>query len=126
LALGGLQNDLLDDGAHLNVKQVQVGLSTSLDDLRTKIAKRVEERFTHGAVDEVEALHHQFGDRQLPAWSTLGVKEIKAYLDGKISAEECMRLWTLHEVQYAKRQLTWLKREIPGLHPYHYTLTNAV
>ncbi|MDR0463057.1 MAG: hypothetical protein LBG64_02460 [Pseudomonadales bacterium] len=82
------------------------------EDLLPKIKKRVEQRFDGGAIEEVEAVLKKFPDlpdnenalSKLP----LGFKEISDYLTDKTNREETMELWSLHEWQYAKRQLKWL------------------
>ena len=42
----------------------------------------------------------------------LGVPELMSYLDGKMSLEEAIELAKLHTRQYAKRQLTWFKKQL--------------
>jgi len=84
-----------------------------MDELKTikeKIEKRVEKRFKNGAIDEVKNLYQKY-EPQLSALSATGVKEIKQFLDQETSEEECLKLWTLREYQYAKRQITWWKNK---------------
>lgn len=86
-------------------------LTLPLDQLEANIAQRVRERFTTGAVDEVKQLLALDLPSGRPVMTTLGVPEIRQFLAGEISAEECQALWSLHEFQYAKRQLTWWKSQ---------------
>lgn len=85
-------------------------LPASLDDLKPKITARVKARLQAGAVNEVKALLEQKLDPKSQVMTTLGVPEISQFLAGVISEEELIHLWTLHELQYAKRQITWFKR----------------
>jgi tRNA dimethylallyltransferase len=90
--------------------QLSLGLRDEPALILQRIQQRVLDRFANGAQAEVEALIKTYPDWSLPAFSATGVQEIRAYLEGKISAEECMDHWTLTEFQYAKRQLTWWKK----------------
>ena len=59
---------------------------------------------------EVEKLSADYPIWKGPAFTTTGVKEIRAYLEDQISQEECLQLWSRREFQYAKRQYTWWKK----------------
>jgi len=87
-----------------------IELSAELGVLKAKIKLRVKKRFRSGAVDEVKALLKLKLNANLPVMSTLGVPEITSYLGKKLSAQETINLWALHEFQYAKRQITWWKK----------------
>ncbi|MEM4409472.1 MAG: hypothetical protein QXI19_12100, partial [Candidatus Caldarchaeum sp.] len=50
-----------------------------------------------------------------PAYRTIGYEELFAYLDGKISYDEAVRLIKKHTREYAKRQIIYFKRE-PDVH----------
>ncbi len=92
------------------LSQLSLGLRDEPALILQRIQQRVLDRFANGAQSEVETLMKKYPDWSLPAFSATGVKEIRAYLEGKISAEECIEHWTLSEFQYAKRQLTWWKK----------------
>lgn len=82
-----------------------------LNNLKDKINQRVSLRFRGGAVDEVAAALKIIGSEDRAYLSLpLGFDEIEAYLAGKYDAQECVNLWTLHEWQYAKRQMTWWQK----------------
>ncbi len=93
----------------LSLEQIYVGLTQDLIKIEEKIKQRVLERFSGQAIQEAEQLQKKHGDWSLPAFSALGVGEVSQYLNGLFSKEECLSLWTLHELQYARRQLTWWK-----------------
>ena len=65
-----------------------------------------------GALEEVKQLAKADLDRKLPAMKALGVPELLAYIDNKISLEEAVALAKLHTRQYAKRQLTWFRHKL--------------
>ena len=93
-----------------NLKQVTVGLTDNLAHLESKIKIRVQERITQGAIKEVVNLFAQ-KDVNRQIISATGVREIKEFLNGEIDREELIKSWSLREFQYAKRQLTWWKKE---------------
>lgn len=92
-----------------------VGLEAEVEVLTERIKSRVHQRFAFGAIQEVERLIANYTDWSLPAFSTTGVREVRQYIEGTLTAEECMEIWTRREVQYAKRQVTWWKKNRPQL-----------
>lgn len=78
------------------------------DILYERIDRRVLRMIDEGLVDEVRRLT---GYRNLPALNTVGYKEIFDYLDGKTSLDEATRLIQRNTRHYAKKQLTWWKRD---------------
>lgn len=87
-----------------------IGLTLPQDILEKRIAERVQKRFTQGMIKETKALMEKYKDWTSPAFSATGYREVRAYIEEKISKEQCIKTWTLHELQYAKRQLTWFKK----------------
>lgn len=79
-----------------------IGLSSDMNMLKDKIRLRVISRIEGGAIDEV---------KKWPAISALGVRFILQYIDNKITKEELIDRWTHDEFLYAKRQMTWFKKE---------------
>lgn len=91
---------------------VFVGISyENREILYDRINLRVESMLRLGLVDEVKTLDL---DRSSNAAQAIGYKEIYSYLDGKISYDEAVELLKKNTRNYAKRQLTWFKRE-PGI-----------
>ena len=76
--------------------------------LYDRINRRVELMFEAGLVDEVASLKKY---RHLQALNTVGYKELFAYFDGKISLDEAREQIKQHTRNYAKRQLTWFRRD---------------
>ena len=64
-----------------------------------------------GLVDEVKSLLDKGYDRNLVSMQGIGYKEIIEYLDGKISLDEAVELIKKNTRHFAKRQLTWVRRE---------------
>lgn len=92
------------------IDQFKIGLRDDVTSIQDRIRQRVKVRFELGAIDEVIALS-QLTDLSRVAKTTTGFAEIQQYLDGSIDMEKCLNLWSQHELQYAKRQLTWWKKE---------------
>lgn len=105
-----------------------LGLTRSQTDLPEAIRRRVLERLQLGAKNEFMRL--DLATAQPMVTSALGVKELKLWSNDQISDEALTELWTKHELQYAKRQLTWWKKQ-PGVtwldvqQPEHLALAKA-
>lgn len=97
-------------------KIIKIGLNMERELLFERINRRVDSMFEQGLLQEAEDL---FPDRHLNALNTVGYKEIFQYLEHKISLEEATDLIKRNTRNYAKRQLTWFKRdkEIEWFHP---------
>lgn len=79
--------------------------------LYERIDVRVDKMLSCGLVDEVRALKDMGYTRELVSMQGLGYKEILAYLDGEISLEEAVYILKRDTRHFAKRQLTWFRRE---------------
>lgn len=75
--------------------------------LYDRINLRVDKMMEEGLEDEVRSVE-QF--RHLTSMNTVGYKELFSYFDGKITREEAIELIKQNSRRYAKRQLTWLRR----------------
>lgn len=96
-----------NDSSSQEFEQIYIGLNQDLEKIAGKIKKRVFGRFSDQAINEVRQLQEKYNDWSLPAFSALGVSEVGQYLNNFFSKDECLAQWSLHEFQYAKRQLTW-------------------
>ena len=95
---------------------VYLGLAfADREDMRALIDRRVDGMLAAGLLDEVRALR----DAGVPPLSTalqaIGYKELLPALDGRVSVAEAAEEIKLRSRQYAKRQLTWLRRN-PDIH----------
>jgi tRNA dimethylallyltransferase len=75
------------------------------------INRRVDLMVTNGLLDEVKGLSAQGYSRDLVSMQGLGYKELFAYLEGECSLEEAIEVLKRDTRHFAKRQLTWFKRE---------------
>jgi tRNA dimethylallyltransferase len=75
------------------------------------IERRCEEMVASGLLDEVERLEKKGYTTRLNALNTVGYAEAFAYRKGEISYNEMMRLFKQNTRRYAKRQLTWFRRD---------------
>ncbi len=84
-----------------------VVLTLDRETLHTRIEHRTEAMFDAGVIDEVA----QCGDLGPTASQVLGWREIRAHLRGEMSRAECITAIAQATRQYAKRQMTWFRRE---------------
>ena len=89
-------------------------LNPNRDELYAKINTRVDLMMKNGLVDEVKGLLKQY-DFSTTAKAAIGYKEVIEYLDGKYSLEECVELIKKRTRNYAKRQVTFFKHQLPCL-----------
>ena len=81
------------------------------EELYDRINKRVDSMMDAGLLDEVKSL---YPFRNLTALKTVGYRELFAYLEDKCSLDEAVELIKRNTRRYAKRQITWFKRETPS------------
>lgn len=79
--------------------------------LYKRIDQRVEEMMEEGLLEEIEALRAKGCHRGMVSMQGLGYKEMLAYLDGEYPLEEAVRILKRDTRHFAKRQLTWFRRE---------------
>jgi len=86
-------------------------LNRNRADLYDNINKRVDKMMDDGLLNEVKALKAAGYSRELVSMQGLGYKELLAYLDGECSLEEAIEIIKRDTRHFAKRQITWFKRE---------------
>ena len=86
-------------------------LNIPRDELYKNIDRRVDDMIKMGLVDEVLRLKEMGLDESYVSMKGLGYKEILRYLDKEISLDEAVRIVKRDTRHFAKRQLTWFKRE---------------
>ena len=79
--------------------------------LYERIDKRVELMFETGLVEEVKGLAAKGYNKSLTSMQGIGYKEVIDYLNGETSLSECINIIKRDTRHFAKRQLTWFKRE---------------
>ncbi len=79
--------------------------------LYERIEKRIDIMLEKGLIDEVQRLRAEGLNRSFISMQGLGYKEILAYLEGEISLDESIYILKRDTRHFAKRQITWFKRE---------------
>ena len=90
-------------------KTIKICLNTDREILYNRINKRVDAMMENGLLKECEQMiefRHNY------ALNTVGYSEIFSFFDGNISLEKAIELIKQHSRNYAKRQVTWFKREL--------------
>ena len=95
----------------LPYKTCRIGFIRDRENLYKRIDKRVDLMLEAGLVDEVKKLVGMGLTKDNTAMQALGYKEVADYFDGKLSFEEMSELIKRDSRRYAKRQLTWFKRD---------------
>jgi tRNA dimethylallyltransferase len=99
-----------------NYDILKIGLELDRSDLYDRINQRMDDMISNGLFEEAERL---FPKRALNALQTVGYQEIFGYLEGLYDRDEAIRLLKRNSRRYAKRQMTWFKKdwEITWFHP---------
>ena len=86
-------------------------LNDDRKNLYDRIEKRIDVMLEQGLLEEVTRLKQMGCHKDMVSMQGLGYKEILAYLDGECSLEEAVNLLKKETRHFAKRQLTWFRRE---------------
>lgn len=86
-------------------------LNLEREKLYERIDKRVNIMIDNGLVNEVKSVYEKYPNRELVSLAGLGYKEIIAYLEGEITLDEAIYIIKRDTRHFAKRQLTWFRRE---------------
>mgnify|MGYP000061239004 FL=1 len=86
-------------------------LNAPRDLLYERIDRRVDEMMESGLVEEVQKLKDMGCHREMTSMQGLGYKEILSFLDGEVPLNEAVRILKRDTRHFAKRQLTWFRRE---------------
>lgn len=87
---------------------VKYALLWDRQELIARIDKRVDMMIEQGLLDEAKLLYPM---RQMNALNTVGYKELFSYFSGQCTLDEAVVLIKIHTRQYAKRQMTWLRKD---------------
>jgi tRNA dimethylallyltransferase len=91
---------------------IPIALDLPRQELYARINQRVDNMMDAGLLEEVRSL---LPYRRLKSLNTVGYSELFDYLDGKTSLEEAINRIKQHTRNYAKRQLTWFRKD-PSWH----------
>lgn len=89
---------------------LQIGIGQPREKLRTRIDKRIDIMIREGLIDEVKNLIKKY-PAQISAFEAIGYREVIDHLQGKISLEEAIKLMKKNTWHFAKRQLTWFRKD---------------
>ncbi|MDH5379404.1 MAG: tRNA (adenosine(37)-N6)-dimethylallyltransferase MiaA [Cyclobacteriaceae bacterium] len=95
---------------------IHIGLQRERDELYSRINQRVDQMMAEGLEEEARSVY-EFRDNN--ALQTVGYKELFDYFDGLISRTTAIELIKQNSRRYAKRQMTWFKKnpDIKWFHP---------
>lgn len=97
-----------NEGKHNSFRTIKIGLTAQRNKLYKRINDRVEVMLADGLVEEATAM---LPNRELNALNTVGYKEMFEYLDGRVSLDFAKDKIKQHTRNFAKRQLTWWRRD---------------
>lgn len=87
---------------------IKIGLEVPREQLIKQIHHRTDEMMKHGLLEEAKSM---LPNRNLNALNTVGYKELFAYFDGEWTLDEAIEKIKTNTRRYAKRQMTWFKRD---------------
>ena len=93
-----------------NYNFLKVFLTRNREELYERINKRVDIMVQKGLVEEAKKVYNNYED-SLYKISAIGYKELFNYFDGKVSLEEAIEDIKRESRRYAKRQMTWFRKE---------------
>ena len=99
-------NRQLPNGERLNI--IKIGIMRDREELYERINERVLKMVEQGLVEEARRM---LPFRHENALNTVGYKEMFKYFDGEIPLEEAIRQIQSHTREYARKQLTWYKKD---------------
>jgi tRNA dimethylallyltransferase len=88
---------------------LRLGLDPARPQLYQRINDRAEDMFAQGLIEETRELRARYG--RSPALDSLGYRQAAQYLDGTLTHEQAVAAASQGHRNYAKRQLTWFRRE---------------
>lgn len=94
--------------AKRDFKITKLAILWDRDKLIERINQRVDMMMRQGLLDEVKSVYQK---RHLNSLNTVGYKELFDYLDGKCTLEQAVEQIKINTRQYAKRQMTWLRKD---------------
>ena len=87
---------------------VKIGMTLPMEELYQRIDQRMDQMIAEGLFAEAERLYPY---KDLQALQTVGYREIFAYMDHSYDKEEAVRLLKRNTRHYAKRQMTWFRKD---------------
>lgn len=101
----------LSRGVESDIEPLYIGIGyEDRDNLYERINKRVDLMLEQGLLSEAETFFRL--NPSLTAFNAIGCKELKPYIDGSATLDDCVENLKRETRRYAKRQITWFKRNI--------------
>lgn len=108
-ATGKTKSEIINEQKHEQLyDSIIIALDLDKQVINEKIDKRIDEMFEEGLIEEVKN-----NKTTSTASKAIGYKEVTSYLNNEISLQESKDLMKIHTHQYAKRQRTWFKHQLP-------------
>jgi tRNA dimethylallyltransferase len=106
-----VQNYLFEKGkGESKYDALQIGITRDREELYRRIEERVDKMIALGLVDEVRALQAKYGC-ETKAMTGIGYRQICQFLRGEMSLKEAVEKLKRDTRHYAKRQMTWFRRD---------------
>lgn len=90
---------------------LQIGIDVPREELYQRIDKRIDQMLEQGLLQEVQELVKRKFSWDLPSMSGIGYRQFQPYLAGEISFAQCVENLKRDTRHYARRQMTWFRRE---------------
>lgn len=116
------------DGAKNPYRPLMFGLNMPREELYSRINRRVEMMMEAGLLEEVKALERSGCTMETAAMQGIGYRQLLQYLAGEITLEDALNCIKMESRRYAKRQITWFKRDkrIRWLDVTHYKNNGSI
>lgn len=112
LITGKKMSELQKENVKLDFVTIQYGLNYERKILYERINQRVEQMIENGLIEEVKLLMKQgYHYKTHNSLNTVGIKEVFQFLEGELDYEEMINLIKQNSRRYAKRQLTWFRKD---------------
>lgn len=98
-------------GLEAKAEVLKIGLRAPKKVIYKKIDQRVEKRIEQGLLTEIKSLLDQGYNWDDPGFNTFGYKEFEQFFKGQSPIGDIVRRWKFNEHGYARRQLSWFKRD---------------
>lgn len=104
-------------GIELPARRLGLALMPPRAALYERIARRLRDMLERGALEELGALHRRALPPDLPLMKAVAVPELLAHVSGRVDLDTALNRAVMQTRRYAKRQLTWLRHQLPELRP---------
>jgi len=89
---------------------LQLGIKIDRENLNERINKRCEKMVETGLVQEAKKLAQKYS-WDLPSMSGIGYRQMRDYIEGKMSLDDALEWFKIDTRHYAKRQMTWFRKD---------------